>query len=203
MTANVDITTKPIFILGGGGHASVVADLMDQLGKAVAGFVTPSVSDELSARGNIVAVAEDDFYAGTDPSDVKLVNGIGFLPGSDIRKKAFEKAHARGFGFQTIIHPSAILSTAASIATGAQVFAGAIIQPNAVIGEQVIVNTGAQIDHASRVGEHTHIAPGAVICGNVDIGADCFIGAGAVLVNNITVKQASVVKAGALVARSL
>ena len=45
--------------------------------------------------------------------------------------------------------------------------AGVVIQSGSVIGDNVIVNTNASVDHDCRIGQHVHLAPGVVVCGNV------------------------------------
>ena len=48
---------------------------------------------------------------------------------------------------------------------------GAIVVPGSVIGRNVIVNSGAIVEHEVVLGDFVHIAPGAVILGNVQVEA--------------------------------
>ncbi len=62
------------------------------------------------------------------------------------------------------------------------VFAGALVQPDAVIGDHVIVNTGATIDHDRIVDDCAHLAPGVHLAGSVQVGEGAFLGIGSVRV---------------------
>ena len=48
--------------------------------------------------------------------------------------------------------------------------AGAIVGPGARIGRNVIVNTGAVVEHDCVIGDHVHVASGAVLGGGVTVG---------------------------------
>ena len=64
-----------------------------------------------------------------------------------------------------------------------------------LIGEHVLVNAGAILEHHSVVGAGSHIAPGAVILGNVVIGEGCMIGANATVIEGTKVPDGMMVKA--------
>lgn len=194
---------KKLFILGGGGHASVVADVLHNLSVDFDGIIAKSIADKNLERSNLGLFSEENFLDHYTADTAALINGIGMLPKSNTRKSVFEFFHQAGFGFKTVVHPKAIVSLSAVIGRGAQVFAGCVIQSYAEVGDQTIVNTGATIDHGSKIGAHSHIAPGATICGNVNIGEGCFIGAGATVVNNISISPGALVKAGTVVARNI
>ena len=59
----------------------------------------------------------------------------------------------------------------------------------------VIVNTGAQIDHHCCIEDHAHIAPGAILCGDVTVEAGAMVGAGAVVLPGSKVTTGTLVKA--------
>ncbi len=80
-----------------------------------------------------------------------------------------------------------------------QIMPGAVVMPRAVIGDNVLINTGAQVDHDCIVGAHSHIAPGAILCGNVTLGERSMIGAGATIVQGVTLDAGTFIPAGTLV----
>ncbi len=82
---------------------------------------------------------------------------------------------------------------------GVHIMPGAVVMPFTKIGDNVLINTGAQVDHHSVVGAHSHIAPGAILCGNVTLGECCFIGAGAIVVQGVTLDAGTFIPAGTLV----
>ncbi|MGI9503589.1 MAG: hypothetical protein ACR2RE_11100, partial [Geminicoccaceae bacterium] len=85
---------------------------------------------------------------------------------------------------------------------GVQIMGNTWIGPDVRIGNNVLVNTGAQIDHDCSIEAHCVIAPGAILCGAVTLGEGCFIGAGAIIVQEVTLEPDTFVPAGTLVVGS-
>jgi len=77
--------------------------------------------------------------------------------------------------------------------------AGAVVQAGCRIGENVIVNTRASIDHDCDIEAHAHVAPGAVLSGCVHVGERAHIGAGATVIQGLTIGAGAIVGAGAVV----
>jgi len=82
---------------------------------------------------------------------------------------------------------------------GRQYMRGAIVYGSAVVGKNVLVNTGAQIDHDCMIGDHCIISPGAILCGSVTLGEECQIGAGATILEGVELSAGTKVPAGTLV----
>ena len=79
----------------------------------------------------------------------------------------------------------------------------AIIQASTSLGNHVIMNTAAQIDHDGRIEDFTHIGPGAILCGNVTIGEGALIGAGAVILPGRRIGKWAIVGAGSMVTKDV
>jgi len=126
------------------------------------------------------------------PDDAEVYIGLGY---PNRRRRVFEEHRPRvlSFAFLTIQ-----LSTWPT-ACGVQIMPGAIIMPGAALGENVLVNTGAQIDHDCRIGAHCVISPGAILCGAVELGEECLVGAGAIIVQGVKLDAETFVPAGTLV----
>ena len=77
------------------------------------------------------------------------------------------------------------------------------VQAGTQIGENVVVNTGALIDHDCIIGRHCFISPGVNMCGTVSVGSAAFIGAGATILPGVEVPSGCVIGAGSVVTRSL
>jgi acetyltransferase-like isoleucine patch superfamily enzyme len=84
---------------------------------------------------------------------------------------------------------------------GLQRMRGTIVSQDAEFGVNVLVNTGAQIDHDCDIDDHCVIAPGAILCGGVELGAECFIGAGAIIVEGVKLDPGTFIPAGSLVVK--
>ena len=102
-------TSKPIIILGAGGHAKVVADALIQAKYDILGFITPDKNhvDEIFGLPILGNDNEIDAYS---TEEVLLVNGIGLLPHQNLRFIVADKMRKKGFKFVKVIHASSTIS---------------------------------------------------------------------------------------------
>ena len=192
----------PIVVLGGGGHAKVLLELMRvQQQYEIIGISVPDKSDksEDCLLGYPVVGGDDEVIQRYQPTDILLVNALGSTRQPLQRKLIYEKFKQKGYQFATLIHPSAIIASDVEIGEGAQIMAGAIVQPGCRIGENVIINTRASVDHDCVINDHVHLSPGVVLTGNVHVGETTHVGAGAIIIQGITIGEQSLVAAGAVV----
>lgn len=197
----MDDLRVPLIVIGGGGHAKVLVSTLMLCNRNILGYADPNPA----AAGllGIECIGDDDVVMTHDPTEVRLVNGVGSTGPVARRKEIYERFSRAGFNFAGVIHPSASVAAEVEIEEGVQIMAGAVIQPGSRIGANAIVNSGAIIDHDCVVGFHAHVAPGAVLSGNVRIGAGTHIGTGACIIQGISVGAGSVVGAGAVVVKDV
>jgi UDP-perosamine 4-acetyltransferase len=193
-----------LVLLGAGGHASVLLALVHATGYEVAGVCDPVLAAEgVPEWHSLPVLGGDEALGKLDPQFYSLVNGIGQLPGKDMRRRLFEHWHGKGFTFPTLVHPFSWVAEGVAMGAGVQVMAGAVIQPGCAIGDNSTINTGARLDHDCRVGAHVHIAPAATLCGQVTVADHAFIGAGATLVQGLEVGSGATIGAGVTCVRSV
>jgi len=194
-----------IILIGGGGHARVLIDLIKTINEyEIAGIVDPEL--ETGAEISMIPVlGSDDSLSELMAEGIKTACiAIGSIRDNSKRRELYTMAKNMGFRIPSLMHRKAIVSTMeTSISDGVQIMAGAIIQPGTVIGENTIINTGAVIEHDCIIGRDVHICPGAVICGGSIIGDNSFIGAGSTIIQYLEVGRDAVVGAGALIYRNL
>jgi sugar O-acyltransferase (sialic acid O-acetyltransferase NeuD family) len=191
--------TRPFLIIGAGGHGRVVADVIGLLRRDLLGYLDQDHSLHGQPIQGVKVLGGDDHLKKVPPGQVVLANGIGAVTSLDPRLQAFMRLSAAGYLFEALVHPSAIVATSASLASGTQIMAGAVVQAGARIAENAIVNTGAIVDHDCTIGRHSHVAPGATLCGNVQIGERCYVGAGSTIIQGIRIGDGAFVGAGAVV----
>jgi sugar O-acyltransferase (sialic acid O-acetyltransferase NeuD family) len=188
-------------IVGGGGHARV---LIDALQESRSAHRLAVVERDPSRWGTALF---DVPIVGGDEQLAKLIAGgaayfaigLGGTSDNGPRRRLFESALAAGLTPLTIVHPRAIVSRHARIGRGAQVLAGAIVNAGAVLGEHVIVNSGAIVEHDCRIDDHAHVATGARLASGVSVGAGAHVGAGATVRQLMTIGTNAVIAAGAVV----
>ncbi|MCS5712334.1 NeuD/PglB/VioB family sugar acetyltransferase [Candidatus Berkiella aquae] len=195
---------RPLIIIGAGGHAAVLAEIIKLRNLPVVGVVALN-EQEIKGYPEYPYLGKDEEIDEYDPATIQLVNAVGAVSveKNAIREQLFHQFTQKGYHFATLIHPSAVVASTATFKEGAQIMAGAIIQPNVVIGHNTIINTGASIDHDCEIGDNVHIAPRATLSGNIKVGNKTHIGVGATLIQGITVGDEAMICAGAIVIRPI
>lgn len=188
-------------LLGAGGHARVLLDLLDLQACSVVGVAAPELESGQEWFG--IAVLDDKAVTGYPVEEVLLVNAVGSIPGQRIRQRLFTDFKGLGFRFATLQHPTSIVSKSAELAEGVQLMAGSIVQSGVKIGVNALVNTRASVDHDCVIGAHAFIGPAVTLCGDVQVGEGAFIGAGAVVLPGVQIGAGAIVGAGAVVIRSV
>lgn len=203
MAREIALLNKPILLLGAGGHASVLADILRQQGATIAGLVSPEMVPARQTLAGLRHFRSDDDVLAFDNNEYLLVNGIGSLPGQGLRFSLYRKFIAAGYRFASVVAGSAVVSPYAMLGEGVQIMPGAIIQAGAIIGDNTIINTGAIIEHDCRIGADNHVAPGVTVSGQVETAANVHIGTGASIIQCIRIAEHAVIGAGAVVTRDV
>jgi UDP-perosamine 4-acetyltransferase len=197
--------SRPIVIVGAGGHARVLADALIVSGAVVVGFVDSNPSLRGGTALSLPVLGDDTWLDRPEYAECALVNGIGGVGdarGASPRRIVQERLEERGRTFVGVHHPQATVSRFAMIGDAVQLLARCVVQSGCEIGKGCIVNTGAIVEHDCRIGAFTHCAPGSLICGDVSVGENSYVGAGAVVRQGVCLEGATVVGAGAVVLRS-
>lgn len=194
---------RKVIVIGAGGHAGVVVDLLLRLERHVVAMLDPDTQWHGRAVMGIPVVGGDSELTRWSPTEVELALGVGSVRPTTLREALFSAMRAQGYSFTTLVHPWTAIGLGVTLGEGVQVMAGAVLQTGASIADNTIINTHASVDHECRIGSHVHIAPGATLSGGVHVGDGAHIGAGAVVLQGLTVGAGSLVGAGALVNRDV
>lgn len=185
---------RNLIIIGGGGHAKVIADIAIANKYNILGFLddNPNISKLLgySHLGGI-----DD--AMRFVAKAEFIIAIG---NNTVRKTISQKFDLK---FATLIHPSAIVGSDVAIGEGSVIMPNTVINSSTKIGKHCIINTCASVDHDNSISDFTHISPNATLCGTVKIGENCHVGAGATIINNINIFSNCTIGAGAVVTSNI
>jgi UDP-perosamine 4-acetyltransferase len=190
--------TRPVILLGAGGHAKVLIDALLSCGATITGLTDRQFVAGAQVLG-IPVLGDDSILDTTSPEEVHLVNGVGSIGSTAFRQRLFERYKAYGFNFRQVVHPSAVIGRDCKLEEGVQVMAGAIIQAGTSIGANSIINTRVSVDHDCHIGSNVHIAPGVTISGGVTIGNGTHVGTGASIIQGINVGEGCLIAAGAVV----
>ena len=197
--------TESVVIIGAGGHAREVADIIrlqshESGGQIPLGFVvdreyvTPKINYELPILGD---------WSWFENADRKRISVICAVGDPVVRKRLVQRAISLGLRFTKVISPLAFVSPTAVLGEGVMIFPFSVISTGVVVGNHSIVNTGANISHDGRIDDFVTIGPGVQIAGNVTIGDGCYLGIGANVVDRVSIGSLTVVGAGATVIHDL
>lgn len=186
-----------IVIIGAGGHAKVIADIIEQSKQFyIAGMIDTFL--EVGTKCGKYEVIGDESLLATRED---LSKGIVAIGDNWIRRTVRNRIAelTPDFKFITAVHPKSIIADDVELGDGTVVMAGAIINPGTKIGEHCIINTGAILDHDNQIDDYCAILPGATIGGEVSIGEGSVVAIGATIIHGITIGKHTVVGAGATV----
>ena len=197
---------KKIIIIGSGGHAKVVADIILTREKElnedlkIIGFLDDNFKNlrydnifNIPILGDLNNI--DNF---SKNEDYFFIIAIG---SNEVRKKISEKY--KELNYYTAIHPRSVISREVEIGSGTVVMANVVINPASTIGRHCIVNTSSVIEHDNKLGDYVHISPNATLCGGVSIDDNSWVGAGSVVRQQIHIGKDVIVGANSVVVKDI
>lgn len=193
----------PIVMIGGGGHASVLAEILLQQDRKILAVISLEDISECSVFKGIKHLRNDSDVLTFNKDQVLLVNGIGLMPKSNLKRNINEYFLSLGYRFETVISDSALVSPSAVIESGVQILSAVIINAGSKIGAHTIINTAALVEHDCDIGSYNHLSPRCVLCGQVNTKINVFIGANATVLNNVSIGNNSIVGAGCTIRKRI
>lgn len=188
--------SKKVIIIGAGGHAKVIADIVIKSGDELVGFL----DDDNELQGKVIFGGKKVIGNSSntnDYNDCYFVIGIG---NNYTRKMVSENNNLKWY---TAIHPNAVIGNEVEIGEGTVVMAGSVINARTKIGKHCIINTSTSIDHDNIIGDYVHISPGAHLAGTVHIGELTWICIGVTIINNIDILDRNIIGAGSVVTKNI
>lgn len=185
---------KKVVIIGNGGHAKVIKDVIHAQGEFIlAGYLDNNIDNYYEESG---CFYDNLLHLERYRNDYYFIIAIG---NNKVREQIFEQSNIAIKQFAKVIHPTAIISPYSEIGYGTVVMPNAVVNADTVIGEHVIINTSAVVEHDNRIGDYVHISPGAMLAGGVSVGRQTHVAIGAKVIPQINIGQDCVIGAGATV----
>ena len=190
-----------IIIIGGGGHAKVLINIIKKLKQ----YEILGYTDDIN-HGQILGVR----YLGDDSILESIIKdhkncfaalGVGQINLSMNRKNIVERIQKFGFKFPYIISDNAIINEDVVIENGTVVFDGVVINSGARIGKFCIINSNSTVEHDCNLNDFIHVAPGVTLGGGVEIGEGSFIGLGASIIPYKKVMKNCLIGSGSVVTK--
>ncbi|HTK45290.1 MAG TPA: NeuD/PglB/VioB family sugar acetyltransferase [Patescibacteria group bacterium] len=190
---------RPVYVLGSGGLAREMAQLLRQLGRgeAFGGFIAEEAGDVGKDLG-LGRVVGDDAWLLDREGPAEIVVGIGY-PAARAAAIARYLGDPR-FVFPNLVHPTAMLEVEhVRLGRGNVVTAGCVFTVDIEVGDFNLFNWTVTVGHDARIGDSCVINPGAHVSGWVSIGDRVLVGTGASILEGRAVGTDARVGAGAVV----
>lgn len=188
-----------IVIIGGGGHAKVLINVI----KKNNDFNIVGYTDKNNC-GELLGIK----YLGNDDILNELITsnecsfaalGVGQINLNNKRSIIADTVKKLGYKFPAIVSKNSIINEDVTIGEGTVLFDSVVVNSGSRIGKFSILNTGVIIDHDCEIGDNIHIATGAVLSGGVKIKGNSMVGAGATIMQYKEIIENCMIGAGAVV----
>jgi sugar O-acyltransferase (sialic acid O-acetyltransferase NeuD family) len=197
--------TRDLIILGAGGNAYDVLDIVDAINAAAPTW---------SVRGFL----DDGRPARSEYLGLKVLGGLAdarhypdamFI--STIRNDGTFRSMCKLIGltglsadrFATLVHPASGVSPRAMLGHGVYVCYGASVGGGVSIGDHVSLGPGVIVGHDTVIDDCSILAAGAVVSGGVRIESSCYIGSGAMIRQRLRIGAGALVGLGAVVVKDV
>jgi sugar O-acyltransferase (sialic acid O-acetyltransferase NeuD family) len=189
-----------VAVLGSSHQARVVVETLFRQGQyEIGGIVDPSRPAGDRVLGHRVLGGDEDLPALVrewNIDAVVLAIGDNFVRG---RIAARTRDACPMLAFATVIHPSAVIASDATVGEGTVIQAGAVVQTGCRIGNHCILVTGSTIDHESVMEDFSSLASGVTVGANCHLGPYAAMNIASTLGPRVRIGEHSVVGAGAVV----
>ena len=190
---------KKIVIIGAGGHAKSVIDIIEELRNwKIIGLIGRENEESKQVSGYSVIGTDKDLEFIRKECKYAFI-GIGQIKTCEPRIRIAKELERLEFEIPAIKSKNAYISKRAIIGRGTLVSHGTIINSGAIIGKNAIINSGAIIEHDSKICDYTHISTGTIINGGAVVEKMSFIGSNSMVREGVTVPECSIIRAGSIV----
>lgn len=194
--------SKEIFALGIGRNTPVLLDLALGCGYTIKGLYhyNDERTDEID-HGYKILGSFDDLWAKDNLCGMNFLLTMGDL---SIRESIANKILSLGGNLPTLIHPSAVVSSFATISSvGVCIFPFTFIQSDSYIGDNTVVLSHVNISHNTKISRNCFIAGGSIVGAYTVVEEHVFIGQGVLTISGKTnlIGHHSFIGAGALVTK--
>lgn len=196
---------KPLIIIGGSGHGSVIEACIKDNRKH--GF------NEWDLKGfcNDYDMEVDGFPVLGNLKDIPLLlkNGFYFIWGIHLianNVKTLELYNSLAIPkdrLATVIHHTAFIDDSVVIEPGCLVMYNAYIAPRTHLGESTMIKANTNIGHDVIIGKCSHIAMGSIVVSCVKIGTCSDVAVGSTVLANVNIGDCSMLGAASLATHSI
>lgn len=191
-----------VLVLGAGGNCRDIVDAMTDVNRARGERVFEPLGylDDDPAKSELSGLPVlGPLASWTEHEGVHFVDGLN---GEQLTAR--KAALLAGLGipadrFATVVHPTASVSSLATVGTGTVLLQNVTVNSAARIGDHVMVLPNSVVSHDTVVEDFSYLTPGVVLAGYVRVGTGAYLGAGAIVKHRVTIGAGAVVGMGSVV----
>ncbi len=191
--------SKKIAVIGGGGFAKEIIEVIQMNGDEVYGIFAKSSTLSYRHFGYLDELLEHKEYFDGAILAIGAVNKEGIANRRAIMD--FLKEHS--INLISVISPLTTISPSVKIGDGVYIAHGVTISCDTKIGDSVLINNNALIGHDVFISENVSIAPQVFLGGGVIIEKDVMLGVGATLRQGIRVGSGSIVGMRSIIIKNI
>lgn len=194
---------KDLIIIGDGGHASVLIDIIESSTDYNLIGLTSKESSKGSRYGYPILGDDNviDLYHSRGLKNVAI--GVGAYIDNTYRDLLFKRMIQKGLNVVNLVHKSSYIGRDVKFGCGTVIFPGVVLNPNVTLGNNVIIATGSTVDHDSVIEDSVLISAGVTIGASTKIGKGVLIALGAKVISHVGVADSSLIGAGAVVVKDI
>lgn len=200
MSANI----KSVALIGGriNGQAGVVLDALSSNNKFNVVCCYDSTTNLHGTSIANVPVIGD--FSTTGLEELREIDYFHISIGDNqARNDIYNKLKILDLKLLSIVHPSAAVSSTASIGEGCFIGPNSVVQNNSKLGSVCIVNSAAVVEHDNVIGNAVHLAPNSSTGGRVTINDMGFIGISATILPDIIIGESAFIGAGSVITKDV
>ncbi|RUO46613.1 acetyltransferase [Pseudidiomarina aquimaris] len=168
-----------LILIGAGGFAREVLEWASDTNEITANHLITHYLDDkhadLKSFGYNLDFLGDITNFKPEKSD-RFLLGVG---SPEAKRNILKKFAGYKAQFQTLIHPTAVITRTSNIGVGTIVCPFSVLSANTRIGNFVTLNCYTSIGHDAVIGDFSTLSSHVDITGAVQIGESCFLGSGA------------------------
>ncbi|MEO0770810.1 MAG: acetyltransferase [Cyanobacteria bacterium J06649_4] len=202
------MSSIPLVVLGALGNCLDIVDAAlagNKQGSEPAFEVLGYLDDEPSRQGIQVRgfPVLGPLAMARDMPQAQFVNGIGSSRSHRHKKSMIESLGLGLERFATIVHPSAVIASSATIGHGCVIMANATVCANVTLGNQVMMLPNCVVGHDSAIEDYSILAAGVTVSGVVKVGHSCYLGANSCIKEYVHMGEQALLGMGAVAIKTI
>jgi sugar O-acyltransferase (sialic acid O-acetyltransferase NeuD family) len=199
---------KKLIILGMNGYCFDILDLVEAInaraGRTIyecAGYL----DDDASKFGKAFdgGIVHGPITFAPQFTDCVFANAIGSAKNFFRKEQILARTGIPDERFETLIHPSAVVSPRAHIGHGVIIFQGVSIASGVRVGKHTTILSGGIFGHDDEIGDYGSIAAGVAVAGRTTIGKSCYLGTNCTIIGDIKIGDYAMVGMASAVFRDV